>query len=158
MDLKDYSVKDLLLTAIKSEEDTYQLYDTLNSRLEGDRLSAKLNFLTEQELKHRKLLERFHSERFPGEEVDVNDITTDVPLPMIDIAPGYYPVGDLLGQVMESELITSEFYGSWKEINEKDDELDELLDYLSEWERKHYRIISELKKDLGEYGKEKVEW
>jgi rubrerythrin len=146
MDLQEYSMKDLLLTAIKSEEDNYQLYSTLDSKMGDDEISSNLEFLAGEEKKHRALLERIFFNRFPDLDIRVDEIATDVPLPMIDIAPGNYPVGDLLSQVMEAEKITADFYSSWKEIQpEQDKEMNRVLEDLSKWEMTHYDMVKEMR-------------
>jgi len=158
MDLQEYSIKDLLLTAIKSEEDNYQLYSTLNYRVGDEALASKLDFLSNEEVKHKTMLEQMFSKHYPDEKVEVNDIATDVPLPMIEIAPGYYPVGDILSQVMEAELVTADFYSSWKDIYPDEDELKVLLDNLSGWEMSHYKLVKQLKESIKKNKMEKIQW
>ncbi len=158
MDLQEYSMEDLLLTAIKSEEDNYQLYSTLNSKMGEDEISSDLEYLAGEEKKHRALLEKIFSNRFPQEEVNVDEIATDVPLPMIDIAPGNYPVGDLLSQVMEAEKITADFYSSWKDIQPREDkEINKVLEDLSKWEMTHHDIVKDLRDKKKKSGK-KIKW
>lgn len=156
MDLQDYSTDELLKTAIKSEEDSYQLYSTLNSHVGGENLSERLKFLAGEEMKHRAQLERIYFSRFPDEDLEINEIATDVPLPLFKLDAGLVPVEDILEKAMESELITSEFYGSWNELIEDDREISDLLRYLKEMERTHYEILKSEKEKLD--GSGKIEW
>jgi rubrerythrin len=157
MDLQDYSLDDLLMTAIKSEEDSYQLYSSLHDVVEDREISDKLKLLANEETGHKDKLLRIFKERFPDREMDY-DMVTDVPLPWVDLAQGYMPIGDLLGQVMTAELITSDFYSSWKSIYPKEDEVSETLEWLSQMERSHYEIIRGMKKIFGERGNPSVKW
>ena len=158
MDLQDFPTDELLRTAIKSEEDSFQLYSTLNDYVKEEFLTGKLKFLAGEEKKHRAKLERIYFSRFPDRELEINDIATDVPLPLFKLDAGYHPVEDVLEKAMESELITSDFYSSWNDLIEDDQEISDVLSYLTSMERSHYEILKKEKERLEEGRSERIHW
>jgi len=64
MDLSRYSLKDLLLTALKSEIESRDLYLKLAESVKNFLLKDRLNFLAEEEKKHKILFETLFRKNF----------------------------------------------------------------------------------------------
>ena len=53
MDLNEFKLEDLLLAAIKSEEESNKLYSKMMKKTKNGLLQDKLEFLAKEEKKHR---------------------------------------------------------------------------------------------------------
>lgn len=139
MNLKEYDIKDLLLAAIKSEVESRDVYIRLSSRVKNFLMKDRLQFLANEEEKHRKILFEYFCKRF-----DCNSFVlpseTPVPIPKIKIDETS-SVSDVLLSAMEAELFAKDFYTSLIEFFSDEAEMKTLLSYLSSMELTHYKIL-----------------
>jgi len=79
------SPSEVLSVAIKSEIEAAEVYSRLYKKVKNEILRMKLKFLVLEEKKHRRILERLFSQRFPGEELKIPEKSF---LPPIKISRG----------------------------------------------------------------------
>ena len=82
MELKHYDIEELLLTAIKSEVESKELYKKLAKKTKNGLLEDKLNFLANEEEKHRSFIEEIYLNHYPDKKI-ILPKETKVPLPKI---------------------------------------------------------------------------
>ena len=111
MDLKQYSKKDIILSALKSEIDAEKTYLELAKRVKNVMLADRLKFLAKEEKYHAVFLKDLFKAEFPGEQAKVPEKGV-IPLPEIDIENEALPMSDLLEQAKESEEVAATFYSS----------------------------------------------
>ena len=80
MNLDEFDLKDLLLTALKSEIDSKNIYGALSKKIKNYLLKDKLEFLVKEEEKHRKFIEEIYLNHYPNEKIIIPDKTV-APLP-----------------------------------------------------------------------------
>ncbi len=140
MDLEQYSTEDLILTALKAETGAKEVYSTLAGGVKNAYLKGRLQFLAEEEEKHRAFLDGLYREEFPGKEPVVPG-TSPVPLPDITIPTEQVPISSIFAQGMVAEKAASEFYASMAERWSKGSEAHDMLLYFSKMEMGHYRLL-----------------
>ncbi len=124
--------------AIKSEIEAAKVYSGLYDRVKNEILRMKLKFLISEEKKHRRILERLFSQRFPGEKLEIPEKFF---LPPIKITKAKkFSVLDLFKLALKAEKMSEEFYREAGERAE-DKESKRVLGYLVRVERSHYFII-----------------
>lgn len=124
--------------AIKSEIEAAQAYSKLYEKVKNEILKMKLKFVLSEEKKHRRILERLFSQRFPGEELEIPEKSF---LPPIKISKAKkFSVLDLFKLALKAEKMSEEFYREAGEQAE-DKESKRILGYLVRVERSHYFII-----------------
>jgi len=138
VDLSKYNLKDILLSAIKSEIDSEVIYRKLSEKVKNDLLKDRLIFLAGEEKKHKHFLEQLYEMRFPGEKKSVD--YTPVPLPKVTIESEDDPISLVFEDAMKAEKATSDFYSSIKSLFDED-KIKKMLDYLSAMEDTHYNIL-----------------
>ena len=124
--------------AIKSEIEATEAYSKLYEKVKNEILRMKLKFLISEERKHRRILERLFSQRFPGEKLEIPEKSF---FPSIKISKvKKISVLDLFKLALKAEKISEDFY---KEVGERaeDKESKRVLGYLVRVERSHYFII-----------------
>ncbi len=84
MDLNNFELEDLLLSAIKSEEETSKFYKKLKKKTKNGLLQDKLKFLAKEEEKHKAFIEEIYLNHFPDKKINL-PLQTPVPLPKIKI-------------------------------------------------------------------------
>ena len=109
MDINKYSKRDLLLTALKSEEDSKNVYHDLAGRVKNFMLKDKLEFLSTEEQKHFDFFSKLWKEAFPAEEIILPG-KTPVPLPEITIDSEELRFSDIFLQAMNAEKAAHYFY------------------------------------------------
>ena len=145
MDLSNYSVEDLLLTALKSEIEAKAAYTKLAEGVKNYILKERLNFLAQEEEKHRGLFERLYGKRFPGKELVVPEEKGPVPLPEIKIDLESTPISEILESAMQAEQAARDFYTSMAEKFELPD-IKKMLHWVASMELGHYKIL-EIERD-----------
>ncbi len=142
MDLSKFSLEELLLAAIKSEEESRNIYTKIAEAVSNALLKDRFKFLAEEEEKHRQFIEGIYKGKFPGKELKLPE-TTPVPLPEIKFSSEEVPLSDILSQAMEAELAAHEFYKSLAErfSSEKDRETRKTLLFFSSMEMGHYHLL-----------------
>ena len=129
MDLSNYTLEDLFITAIKSEIDSRRVYATQANRVKNIFLKEKLRFLSAEEEKHRILLEDEFHRKFPGKKIIVPK-KSPVPLPELNIPEEELPIADALEKAMEVELAARDYYLSLSEIVENPPHLRRTLEFV----------------------------
>ena len=142
MDISSYSLEDLLLAAIKSELEAEEVYLKLADRVKNPFLKGRLEFLANEERKHKAFLEGIFKESFPTKSI-VLPRESVVPMPVVKLYGENGSMRDVivvLEDAMKAEKAASEFYSSLKD-RFKDSKIRKTLHYLSLMEQDHYRIL-----------------
>ncbi len=129
---------EILALAIRAEIEASGLYAALKEKVKNELLKEKLKFLEKEEIKHRRLLERVYSQRFPGIELKIPQKSFLKPLRIsIDKKTS---IRGLFLCAQEGEKKAEDFYrkGATK-IKDRDSK--RILIYLSRVERSHYFMI-----------------
>jgi rubrerythrin len=152
MDLSRYELKDLILTALKSEVDAEQVYLKIGESVKNFMLSDRFKFLADEERKHAGFFRDYFQRQFPGEPIEIPD-ECPVPLPKVKIESETIPISDVIAMAMAAEKAASEFYTSMAEqlpaeeaqrsVNEKEGRstVKGLLIYIASMEMGHYRLL-----------------
>ncbi len=124
--------------AIKSEIEAIEAYSRLYEKVKNEILRMKLKFLISEEKKHRRILERLFSQRFPEDELKIAEKSF---LPPIKITKAKkFSVLDLFKLALKAEKMSENFYREARGRAE-DKESKRILGYLVRVERSHYFII-----------------
>ena len=140
MNLESYTLKDLLLTAIKSEEEAKKVYLEISGRAKNFMLQDRLKFLADEEEKHRAFFTKLFKDRFPGEAVNV-PAETPVPLPEIDLQDKAAALSELLRQAMAAEKAAHDFYTALSGRYDEDSATKRAVLYMAKMAMGHYRIL-----------------
>jgi rubrerythrin len=140
MDLSSYTMKDMVLSAIKSEVDAKAVYVALAEGVKNAYLKGRLSFLAEEEEKHRDYLEGLYRRKFEGADPVLPD-RTPVPLPEVRIPQERVPISTVFSQAMEAERAASEFYSAFADLLSDDQEARDVLRHFSRMEMGHYNIL-----------------
>jgi rubrerythrin len=111
MDLKNYSKKEIILTALKSEIESEKAYLELAKRVKNFLLADRLTFLGKEEKQHAAFLIELFKEEYPGEQAKVPEESL-IPLPEINIEDESIPISELLEQAKVAEDAAAAFYSS----------------------------------------------
>jgi rubrerythrin len=140
MDLRNYTIEELLLSALKSEVDSRNVYSTLADHVNNFFLKDRLRFLAEEEEKHRNFFEHLFKEKVPGKDIILPD-KTPVPLPDLKIVDERIPISEVFEKAMEAEKAANEFYIGLAERFKEDNEIKRTLLYIANMERGHYNLF-----------------
>ena len=69
MELSEYSLKELLLSALRAEMDSKAYYEGVAERVQNFLLRDRLKFLAGEEEKHARYFRKTLEERYPGEDI-----------------------------------------------------------------------------------------
>jgi rubrerythrin len=139
MDLKQYDMQDLLLTAMKAETDSRDVYRELAARVKNAMLKDRLEFLAAEEEKHRAYFEaQFHKD-FPGKEIRLPQKDV-VPLPEVTLEGEDTPLSHIFSQAMEAELAAYDFYRGIAGLY-ADEATRNMIYYVASMEMGHYRLL-----------------
>lgn len=134
----ELSPSEVLGVAIKSEIEAAEVYSRLYKKVKNEILKMKLKFLISEEKKHRQILERLFSQRFPEEEFKIPEKSF---LPPIKISQGEkFSVLGLFKLALKAEKMSEEFYREAGERTESKGS-QRVLGYLARVERSHYFMI-----------------
>ena len=156
MDLSNFDLEDLLLSAIKSEMDSNKIYSKMAKRTKNGLLEDKLNFLAAEEEKHRTFVEEIYLNHYPNNELKVPEKSI-VPLPEIQYNEET-ELSELLGQAMNAESAASNFYKSLASRFEPGSKVFNTLMYFSDMEIGHYKILEMEKESMQRYEEDDVYW
>ncbi|KPL19136.1 MAG: Rubrerythrin [candidate division Zixibacteria bacterium SM23_81] len=145
MELSNYSVEDLMLTALKSEIEAKVAYSQLAEGVENFILKERLNFLAGEEEKHRRFFERLYKKSFPHKEMTLPQ-ESPVPLPQIQIDAENMPLSEILESAMEAELAAHDFYNRLADRYDQQPDVKKMLLYIASMELGHYKIL-EIERD-----------
>lgn len=157
MELSNFTLEQLIQTAIKSEIDSKRVYSTLSGRVKNYVLKDRLNFLADEELKHREFLESFYQKKFPGEELIIPD-ESPVPLPMVNIENESMKISELFFQAMEAEKASHDFYLEFSNMFMEEKEIKNMLTYLASMEMNHYNILKTERDSIDLFEEYETEW
>jgi|UniRef100_A0A7C3UPN4 rubrerythrin len=126
--------------AIKSEVDAYKFYSSLERRIKKGMkaLKERIEFLKNEEEKHRLLLLTFFRKEFPKTKLRLPKKSI-APLPRIS-PKGELSLSDLLKAAMAAETASEDFYRSAKEKMENEN-TQRLLTYLANMEKGHHYLL-----------------
>jgi rubrerythrin len=156
IDLSKFALADLLLSAVKSEIGSQEIYARLAQLVKNAFLQERLNFLALEEKKHQQALESIFRQRFPGRDIVVPDNPV-VPLPEIHFEDELVPLSEIIAQAMKAEQAAYDFYLQLAERFSDDLEKKNLLLYFSIMEMGHYKLLDLEKSSLErleEFGQE----
>jgi len=156
MDLSGFDLEELLLAAIKSEVESNTLYTKMAKKTKNGLLKDKLEFLANEEIKHKKFIEEVCLNHFPDKEI-VLPRKTPVPLPEVEFSEDT-PMSKLLSQSMAAEQAASNFYKSLAGRFEEGTKLYNTLLYFSDMEVGHYKILEMEKETMERFEEGDVYW
>jgi rubrerythrin len=153
----EHSLKDLILTAIKSEIDSNMLYSTLANRIQNGLMKDKFHFLAAEETKHKEYLEAIFKKNYPKESLVIPKVSI-VPLPEITVPIDEdIPLSTILAQAMNAEQAAHDFYAMLSK-KFKDIETSQMLQYFADMELGHYRILQTEKESIERFEQADVYW
>ncbi len=141
MNYSDYSLKDLLLTAYKSEIEARDFYKSLAEPIKNFFLKDRILFLSAEEEKHRQAIENLYRQLHPGVEMIVPE-KSPVPLPEIKIEKETMLVSDVLWAAMNAEKAAHDFYLEIARHFTPDTEQHKLLLHIASMEMGHYHLLN----------------
>ena len=158
MDLKKYTLEDLLLSAMKSEIESHAVYTTIATQVKNGLLKDKFNFLAQEEEKHRIFIEQVYKAKFPKKKITI-PATTPVPLPPLVIPDEDTSLGTVLKNAMTAEKAAHEFYQSLsKKFTKGDMTIGHTLSYFADMELQHYKILEIEKESMDRFEQADVYW
>jgi rubrerythrin len=127
----------ILAIAVKSEIEAADIYASLQQQVRNELLQKKLKFLVFEEKKHRAILERLFSQRYPEEELKIPESSF---LPRISVTlDEKSSVLDLFKVALNAEKTSEDFYA--QAADRAGEGSQKILKYLSRVERSHYFMI-----------------
>ena len=157
MDLSNFNLEDLLLAAIKSEVESKQLYSKMAKKTKNGLLSDKLEFLSNEEEKHRLFIEDIYRNHFPENKI-VLPKDSPVPLPEVIIIDENIPLSQVLSKAMKAEQHASDFYNLLADRFENGCKIHNTLLYFSDMEKGHYKILEMEKESMERFEESDVYW
>ncbi len=140
MDLSNYKLEDLILTALKSEIEARDFYKGIAERIRNFLLKDRIIFLSNEEEKHRAVFERIYREKFPGKEIVLPE-KSPVPLPELKIENERVPLSDVFWIAMQSEKSAHDFYVSLSNFFPPESMERKMLFYIASMEMGHYQLL-----------------
>jgi rubrerythrin len=157
VDLKKYTLEDLLLAAIKSEIESHLVYTKIAERVKNGLLKDKLKFLAKEEQKHKTFIEQVYKAKFPEKKLIIPK-ATPVPIPALIIPDEDTPLGTLLKTAMDAEQTAKDFYQSLSKQFTKDVRIRNTLSYFADMELQHYKILEIEKESMDRFEEADVYW
>jgi len=156
MDLSSFDLEELLLAAMKSEVDSKKLYSKMAKKTKNGLLGDKLEFLANEEEKHRIFIEEIYQNHFPENKI-VLPKETPVPLPEVKYSEDT-PLSNLLTQAMKAEKSANKFYKSLAGRFEEGCKIYNTLMYFSDMEMGHFKILETEKESMERFEQGDVYW
>ena len=156
MNLSAFELDELLLIAMKSEVNSNIAYKKLSKKVKNALLKDKLEFLANEEEKHREIIEDIFKNHFPEQKISLPR-TTPVPLPEI-IFDEDTPLSKVLKSAMDAEKAAQEFYQSLAARFEKDSKIENTLQYFAKMELGHYKLLEIEKENMEHFEEADVYW
>jgi len=156
MDLNNFKLEDLLLSAIKSEQESNKLYTKMIKKTKNGLLRDKLEFLAKEEEKHREFIEELYINHFPEKDLIIPN-QTPVPLPEVKMTDDT-PLSTLLKDAMSAEQAASEFYKTLAGRFEEGSKIHNTLHYFADMEIGHYKILEMEKNSMERFEEDDVYW
>ena len=156
MDLSQYTMEDLLLSAIKAEVEARDMYQSLASEVPNAFLKSRLLFLSDEEDKHRFFIENAYKKQFPDKELQLPE-TTPVPMPEIKMGSDV-PVSEVFESAMEAEMAAHDFYMDMAGMFGDDVPLKNGFEYLASMEMGHYKLLELEREELARMEDVEMGW
>ena len=156
MDLKHYEVEKLLLTAMKSEIESKDLYLKLAKKTQNGLLQDKLRFLADEEEKHRLFIEDIYKNHFPENKITMPKQSV-VPLPQISFDSDT-PLSKIIKQAIQAEQAASDFYKSLATRFENESKIHNTLMYFADMEIGHLKLLELEKNNMERYEQDEIYW
>ena len=156
MDLSGFDLEELLLAAIKSEVESNKLYTKMAKKTKNGLLQDKLEFLANEEEKHRSFIEEIYMNHYPDNKI-VLPKTSPVPLPEVEFTEDT-PLSKLLAEAMKAEQSASIFYKSLAGYFEEGTKIQNTLMYFSDMEVGHFKILEMEKESMERFEEGDVYW
>jgi len=157
MNLSEYNLEDLFLTAIKSEIESNKLYSNLAKKIQNGLLQDKLEFLAKEEEKHKNFIEDEYRNHFPDKKINLPK-ETPVPLPEILIDDENIPLSKIFMSAMQAEKAAQDFYKSFADRFEEGTKINHTLKYFSDMELGHYKLLEIEKESMERFEEADVYW
>jgi rubrerythrin len=157
MDLTKYSLDEVMLTAMKSEVDSREVYEKLANRVKNFMLKDRFLFLADEEVKHYRFLEGLYGREFPDKDV-VLPAEAPVPLPSILVYDEAMPISEVVASAMDAELAARDFYTEMAGLFTDREEIRNMLLYIAKMELGHYKLLEHEKETAEEFETFDVEW
>jgi rubrerythrin len=157
MDLSKLNEPDLFLTALKGETESREFYSKLAGRAKNFLLKDRLNFLAQEEEKHRSFFEMTFKERFPGKSI-VLPKKNVVPLPELKIPDEKVPISIIFLSAMQAEKAAYDFYTGLSNRLAADKTIGREILYIAAMEMGHYRLLEIEKENAEKYEGFDIEW
>jgi rubrerythrin len=157
MNLDKYTLEDLFLSAIKSEVESNKIYSDISKKIKNGLLQDKLDFLANEEEKHKKFVEDAYLNHFPEKDI-ILPKETPVPLPEIIIEDESMPLSRVLSKAMVAEMAAHDFYKSFADRFEEGSKLNNTLKYFSDMELGHYKLLEVEKESMERFEEADVYW
>lgn len=148
MDLSKYSLKDMILAALKSEIESKKIYLRVAEDVNNFLLKDRMKFLAEEEEKHKKIFTAIFKDRFPDDKLQLPE-KSPVPLPEISYEKDRVSVSDVLAQAMIAEKAAYDFYNSMVSLFPDNKGIQSMLTYIARMELGHFKIL-EIEKESAE--------
>jgi len=157
MNLSEYNLEDLFLTAIKSEIESNKLYSNLAKKIQNGLIQDKLEFLAKEEEKHKNFIEDEYRNHFPDKKINLPK-ETPVPLPEIIIDDENIPLSKIFMSAMQAEKAAQDFYKSFADRFEEGTKINHTLKYFSDMELGHYKLLEIEKESMERFEEADVYW
>jgi len=156
MDASIYDIEDLLLSAMKAEQDSNHIYSSIADKVDNYLLKDKFNFLAGEEQRHYTYVEDVYKNHFPNKTVSLPE-KTKVPLPEITMNEDT-PVSTIVTQAMESEQAAHEFYQAMATRFTNDGKIQSMLLYFADMELGHYKLLEIEQQAMQRFEEADVYW
>lgn len=140
MDLSNYTLEDLILTALKSEIEARDFYKGVAERINNFLLRDRILFLSGEEEKHRGVFVKIYEDNFPGKEIILPQ-KNPVPLPELKIEEEKVPLSEVFWIAMQAEKSAHDFYISLSNLFPSESKERKMLLYIASMEMGHYQLL-----------------
>ena len=154
MDVSKYSLEDLILLGIKSEEVAKEIYSKVAKEAKNPFLKTRLEALAKEEDRHRDILVELYKDLFNGKEPKPPENPDFIPeFPEIRIFKelgGTTDIRKILEGAMRAELSAKDYYESVAEKME-DPRVRTIMKYMAKIEEGHYKILKQQYEEIIEF-------
>jgi len=139
MDATIYEIEDLLLSALKAENESSKIYNDVSDKVDNYLLKDKFQFLAAEENKHYTYVADVYKSHFPEKTIELPK-KTKVPLPEVTMTEDT-PLSKIITQAMNAEQAASEFYKAIATRFTDDSKIQSMLLYFADMELGHYKLL-----------------
>lgn len=154
MDVSKYSLEDLILLGIKSEEVAKEVYQKVADEAKNPFLKTRLSALAQEEDRHKHILVELYKDLFNGKEPHPPENPDFIPeFPEIRIFKelgGTTDIRQILEGAMKAELSAKDYYESIAEMMEEP-RIKTIMRYMAKIEEGHYKILKQQYDEIIEF-------